>query len=266
MAIRLGYTHLDGAEGTSPPCPASTEAQLILVVYDTEPELGIAIKESGAPRSSLYVVTKVSDGVTDISAALDASLKKLQLDYVDLYLIHQPFFAKGSPEKLQAAWSAMEQIKRSGRARSIGVSNYYPADLEATMAKATIPPAINQIEYHPYLQHPAVLALHQRYGIMTEAYAPLTPVTKAKGGPVDAVMARAAKRLGVSEAVVGLRWCIEQDVVTVTTSSKESRLREYLDALKVQLSPEEVREMAREGEKKHYRGFWLGKIDKDDRS
>ncbi|KAI9799541.1 MAG: hypothetical protein M1825_004467 [Sarcosagium campestre] len=248
-AIKLGYTHLDGAEA-----------------YNTERELGIAIAESGLPRNQLYVVTKVNQGVTDILGAIRSSLDKLKLKHVDLYLIHQPFFANGSDAALQAAWAEMEKVREAGLAVSIGVSNYLPQHLNTTLRTAKVAPAVNQIEYHPYLQHKELLQKHRKHGIVTAAYGPLTAVTKAKPGPVDAVYERLAKKYGVNAGQIALRWCLQQDIVAVTTSGKEDRMKEYLKAGTFELTTEEVEEIRREGEKKHFRGFWTTKYAKDDGS
>ncbi|KAF2085726.1 aldo-keto reductase family 1 member C13 [Saccharata proteae CBS 121410] len=247
-AIKLGYHHLDGAE-----------------VYKTEPELGIAIKESGVEREKLYVTTKVITNISDIKTAIQTSLKKLQLDYVDLYLIHAPFFAQSDAD-LQAKWAEMEEVKAAGLAKSIGVSNYLPQHLEATLKAAKVVPAINQIEFHPYLQHAPLVEYHKKNGIATAAYGPLSAATKAKPGPVDDFMASLSKKYAVSEGEISLRWCIDQDVVAITTSSKEQRLSDYLRAATFKLTPAELKTLKELGEKKHYRGFWQDKFDADDRS
>ena len=160
----------------------------------------------------------------------------------------------------------METIKNSGLARSIGVSNYLVQHLTATLATAKIPPSINQIEYHPYLQHGPLLSFQKSHNIATAAYAPLTPVTKAKPGPCDELLAQLAKKYYVSEGEIALRWCIEQDVVAVTTSGKEERLSDYLRTLAFRMTPKEVEEMGKAGNEKHYRGFWKNKFDEKDRS
>lgn len=249
IAIGLGYYHLDGAE-----------------VYKTEPELGLAIKESGVDRSKLFITTKVMQSIGDPEAALKTSLKKLQVDYVDLFLIHAPYFAEGDAKKLQAAWASLEKLKEAGLAKSIGVSNYLIPDLEATLQTAKIVPSINQIEFHPYLQHAPLLAYHKKHGIATAAYGPLTAATKAKPGPVDDFLAALAKKYAVSEGEISLRWCIDQDIVAVTTSSKEQRLSDYLRAATFKLTPEEIRVIKEKGEEKHFRGFWSDKFKEDDRS
>ena len=160
----------------------------------------------------------------------------------------------------------MEAVKASGKAKSIGVSNYLIPHLKATLQTATVPPAMNQIEYHPYLQHGPLLAFHKEHGIAVTAYAPLTAATKAKPGPVDSVIADLAKKYFVSEGEVSLRWCIDQGVVAITTSGKEKRLSDYLRAMTFSLTPRECKEIAEMGEKKHFRGFWQAKFDENDRS
>ncbi|KAK1987816.1 aldo/keto reductase [Colletotrichum cereale] len=250
QAIKVGYRHLDGAE-----------------VYGNEEELGAAIKKAGVPREKLFVTTKSSGTKKqNTEEAFAASLKKLGLDYVDLYLIHGPFFAE-SDEELQQKWADLEAIKESGRAKSIGVSNYLQSHLEAILKTARIPPAINQIEFHPHLQHGDLLEFHRQNKIAVAAYAPLTPITSDVDSPVRTIFANLSKKYGVTDSVIGLRWCIDQGLVTLTTSSKEDRLESYLNHLPaIKLTPREVSEIAKAGETKHVRGFWRNRFDPDDKS
>jgi diketogulonate reductase-like aldo/keto reductase len=236
-----------------------------LIVYGNEAELGQAIKEAGVPREKLYVTTKISGTkVQDTETAFALSLKKLQLDYVDQYLIHAPFFAE-TPQDLQKKWADMEAIHASGRAKSIGVSNFLQKDLEIVLQTAKIVPAINQIEYHPYLQHGDLIAFHHKHKIATSAYGPLSAVTKASPGPLDEIYKGLARKYGVGEGEIALRWCIDQGVVTLTTSDKEQRLRSYLKVADFKLTPKEVQEISEVGQQKHFRGFWNNKFADDDR-
>lgn len=150
--------------------------------------------------------------------------------------------------------------------KSIGVSNYLQSHLEATLKTAKIPPAINQIEFHPYLQHGNLISFHKEKGIVTSAYGPLTPVTRAKGGPLDGLLETLAKKYAVGEGEILLRWSIDRGAVAITTSSKEARMTEYLRALTFSLTPKEVDEISNLGAKKHHRAFWTDKFDPEDRS
>ncbi|OAA35694.1 Aldo/keto reductase [Metarhizium rileyi] len=248
-AIDLGYHHLDGAE-----------------VYGNEEELGAAIRASGIPRDRLFVTTKAhGEKQKPTQEALEVSLKKLGLDYVDLYLIHGPWFAK-SDEDLQQKWADLEAIKASGKAKSIGVSNFLQEHLEVVLKTAKVPPAINQIEYHPYLQHGDLVQFHKKHNIAVSCYGPLLPLTRAKGGPIDAVWAELASKYGVSESEIGLRWILDQGLVALTTSSNKRRLEGYLTKLGTfQLTQNEVARIADVGNKHHFRGFWSKKFGPDDR-
>lgn len=240
--------HLDGAE-----------------LYNTEPELGVAIKESGLPRSSFFITTKVIHNIDNIPHAIDQSLKKLGLDYVDLFLIHSPWFAK-SPADLQTTWAAMEEVQRSGKARSIGVSNYLVEHLETVLETAKIKPAVNQVEFHPYLQRENLVPWSEERGIVTSAFGPLTSITKGRPGPTDTVVERLAKKYGVSQEAILLRWCVDQGIVAITTSSKESRLRDYMGVTGFKLTEGEVAEIGAEGQKKHLRcNNFMHEWDENDR-
>ena len=250
MAIKAGYRHIDCAQ-----------------VYNNEAEVGAAIKESKVPREEFYITTKLlGTEPTDTEECFAVSLKKLGVHYVDQYLIHAPYFAK-SDEELQAKWADLEAIKESGRAHSIGVSNFLQPQLEAILKTAKIIPAVNQIEYHPYLQHGKLTEFHQSKGIATAAYAPLTAAVFAKPGPLDMYYMNLARKYGVSEADVALRWIVDQGMVCITTSSNEDRLKSYLGNIpKWKLTPREVENIKEIGGEKHVRRFWNDKFDKDDRS
>ncbi|PWY78396.1 Aldo/keto reductase [Aspergillus sclerotioniger CBS 115572] len=210
-AIRLGYLHLDGAE-----------------IYGTEAELGLAIRESGEKREELFVTSKVGVSIADIPRAIDTSSRKLQLSYIDL--------------DLQEAGASMERVKAAGKAPSIGVSNFLQGHLEAVLETATIPPFINQTEFHPYLQHDNLLQFHEHRGITTASYGTLAPIVRAKGGPLDGLLPHLAR------------------------NSKESHLSSYLRALTFQLTPREVEEIFTAGQQKRFRAFWQKKFAASDRS
>ncbi|KAI1121781.1 aldo/keto reductase [Nemania abortiva] len=249
MAIKHGYYHLDGAQS-----------------YKNEAELGAAIKEAGVDRCKLFVTTKLQNMNMDVAASFAASLAALDLDYVDLYLIHAPFSAS-SPEHLQKTWAALEAIQASGRARSIGVSNFSVADLKTVLETARVKPVANQIEYHPYLQHESdgLLPFCRTQNIAVVAYGPLTAITRARPGPCDDVYAELARKYGVPETDVALRWCIDQGVVVVTTSASEERLQGYMTRVPAfKLTPKEIEDIAAEGRKKNFRAFWKNRYAVDD--
>ncbi|KAJ3341678.1 hypothetical protein HDU93_004312 [Gonapodya sp. JEL0774] len=247
-ALKLGFTHLDNA-----------------LVYGNEIDNGVAIKEylaeSGKKRSDIFVTTKVyTQEVADIPGSLKRSLERLGLEYVDLYLIHAPFFETlGLAGKVTAAsaWKQMEEVKDAGLAKDIGVSNFRIVDFEEIFAsKPKHIPVINQIEYHPYLQQPELLAYHAKHGIRTASYGPLISLTKHQNGPVDAVVETIAKAHSSTPGQVLLAWNLAKGNVVLTTSSKEERLAEYLDTGKVVLSEADVKAIDAAGDKDPFRSFW----------
>lgn len=180
------------------------------------------------------------------------------------YLIHHPFEAGGKEEPLQAAWRAMESCVDAGLARHIGVSNFLVPHLEAVARTARVPPAVNQIELHPYLQRPALVAHLRAQGTIIEAYAALGPLTGGRGGPLDAVCARVAAAHAVNESAVLLRWVIQRGCVAVSTSSRRERLQEYLAQVpSFELSAEEMEEIEREGRGKNFRGYFVDAYGED---
>jgi len=179
------------------------------------------------------------------------------------YLIHFPFWAE-TDEQLQRAWAEMEKLKESGKVRSIGVSNFYQKHLEAILKTAKIIPAINQVEFHPYLQHRELAALMKKHNIVLEAYGPLSAITKASPGPLDDTLQALAKKYGVNAGEICLRWCIEQGVVAVTTSMKEERLSDYLRVFQLRLTPKEVEQISELGKQKNFRGFFNDKFAPED--
>jgi len=124
----------------------------------------------------------------------------------------------------------------------------------------------SQIEFHPYLQHGDLLAYHKAKDIKVAAYAPLVPVVKAKGGPLDPVLEALARKYAVNPGEILLRWCVDQGVVPITTSSKEQRMSDMLRIFSFDLTPKEVEEIKATGSKHHFRAFWTDKFAPDDRS
>ncbi|TVY24151.1 NAD/NADP-dependent indole-3-acetaldehyde reductase [Lachnellula hyalina] len=233
-AIQKGYYHLDCAE-----------------MYGTEDEVGVAIKDDGVARQTLFITNKVAQGIDEIPAAIDQSLKKMQLDYFDL----------------QRAWKAMEELKKAGKAKSIGVSNYTRSNLEATLKGATDPPVINQIEYHAYLQRSNnYIPWMREHGIQVASFKGLTPAFRCPNGPLKEPLSRMAKAHNTTEAVVLLSWLMQNNVVAVTTTTKPERLDEYAQALKIKLGQEDLDEITNVGATYHFRTSWGEHFEDDDRS
>jgi diketogulonate reductase-like aldo/keto reductase len=208
QAIDNGFSHIDTAE-----------------YYRTETYVGLAIKESGLPRSSLYITTKYSSGKSP-RQAIKQSLNKLGLSYVDMYLVHFPALFSD----FESGWQEFEKMKKDGLTRSIGVSNFTLEDLQKLMKTAVTKPAVNQIRFHPYnyASHKALLDYCAKQSITVEAYGSLNSITQNPGGPVDAVVNAAAKRIGASPNQVIFSWARSKGVAIVTTSRSKERLQEYL--------------------------------------
>lgn len=167
---------------------------------------------------------------------------------------------------MQKAWAEMEALKEAGLTKSIGVSNFLPVHLDTILQTAKILPSINQIEFHAYLQRPDLLTYMKKHNIAAAAYGPISPATKASPGPADEVLDQLAHKYAVSTGEICLRYAIDQDIVAITTSSKEQRLSDYLRCTKFKLNPAEIEKLSEAGSQKHFRGFMKQAFAEDDRS
>lgn len=202
-ALELGYRHVDTA-----------------AVYQNEEAVGRALKDSGVDRSRIFVTTKVwntDQGYESTLAAFDASRKRLQLDTVDLYLVHWP--VKG---KYRETWRALEKLYTEKKVRAIGVSNFLVHHLTDLAQGSTTVPAVNQVEFHPFLLQKELLAYDHKHGIQHEAWSPLTRGTMLSNDVITGV----ARRLGRTNAQVLLRWGIQHGVVTIPKSVHRERIAE----------------------------------------
>ncbi|MEU6340828.1 aldo/keto reductase [Streptomyces sp. NPDC046977] len=205
-------------------------------IYGNETGVGRALAASGIPRDELFVTTKLwnaDQGYDSTLAAFDASLSRLGLDHVDLYLIHWPAPAH---DRYQDTWRAFEKIHSEGRARAIGVSNFEPAHLRRLMDDSAVTPAVNQVELHPRLQQRELRAFHARHGIATEAWSPL-----AQGALLgDPAVTSIAGRLGRTPAQVILRWHLQLGNVVIPKSVTPERIRENLDVFGFELTDADI--------------------------
>ncbi|MET0843821.1 MAG: aldo/keto reductase [Mycetocola sp.] len=220
-ALELGYRHIDTA-----------------AIYGNEEGVGRAIAASGIPREDLFITTKLwnsDQGTQSAYDAIDLSLEKLGLDTVDLYLIHWP-----TPKRdlYRESWAALQKIQADGKATSIGVSNFLVEHLEAILADGGAVPAVNQIELHPALQQPEVVAFSRSHGIQIEAWGPLG---QGKYPLFDEPsVAAAAAAHGKSPAQVVLRWHLQNDNIVFPKSNSRTRIAENLDLFDFELSDAEV--------------------------
>jgi diketogulonate reductase-like aldo/keto reductase len=216
-ALAAGYRHVDTARA-----------------YRNEADVGAAIRASGVPRSEIFVTTKLwnaDHGYDKALRAIDRSLESLGLSQVDLYLIHWPV------EGLRRdTWRAMERILADGKARAIGVSNYTTRHLDEVLQHAKVPPAVDQVEFNPFLHQRDLLAHCRRHGIQLEAYGPLVRGHKME----DPVVQRTGKKHGKTPAQVLLRWGIQHELVVIPKSVRPERIRENADLFGFELDEQDM--------------------------
>ncbi len=216
-ALEAGYRHIDTAR-----------------VYGNERDVGAAVRESGLPREDVFITTKLwnrDQGYQRARAALDASLASLGLEYVDLYLMHWPV----SGTRLES-WRAMEEGLAAGKAHAIGVSNFQPQHLEELLSAGSTVPAVDQVEFSPFLYQRDLLVWCRKHGIQLEAYSPLT-----RGRRLDhPAIGEIAHRHQVSAAQVLIRWALQHDLVVIPKSVRRERIVENADVFGFQLGQEEM--------------------------
>ncbi|MGW7049210.1 aldo/keto reductase [Streptomyces avermitilis] len=222
-ALEAGYRSIDTA-----------------AIYGNETGVGNALADSGLTRDELFVTTKLwnaDQGYDATLKAFDASLAKLGLDYIDLYLIHWPTPAR---DLYRESWKAIEKLVADGRVRTAGVSNFQPAHLRRLLDGASLVPAVNQIELHPGLQQAELRALHAELGIATEAWSPL-----AQGAVLEeAALTDIAARHGKSPAQVVLRWHLQLGNIVIPKSVTPARIQQNIDVFDFTLSDEEMTAIA----------------------
>jgi len=230
-ALELGYRHVDTAR-----------------VYGNERDVSKGIEESGVARSEVFVTTKLWNSDHGYDAALracDASLGRLGMERMDLYLVHWPV------ERLRHdTWRAMERILADGKARAIGVSNYTIRHLDELLARCKVPPAVNQVEFHPFLFQRDLLEHCRKHGIRLEAYAPLVKAARMD----HPVLGRVAARHRRTPAQVLVRWSLEHEAIVIPKSVRRERIRENADVFGFSLDSEDM--AALDGLDEGFRTSW----------
>ena len=218
-ALEAGYRHIDTAE-----------------IYGNQIEVGQAIKESGIPRDDIFVTTKLwndDQGFDKTLTACAKSMEKMQLDYLDLYLIHWP-----ASKRRHESWRAMEKLVADGAIKSGGVSNYTVEHIEQLLERSDFKPAVNQVEFHPFIyeQQREILEYCHQQGVVMEAYSPINRVATDAGEPVRQI----AERLGKTPQQVALRWCLQHDTVPLPRSTNVEHLTSNLQINDFELSKQDM--------------------------
>jgi diketogulonate reductase-like aldo/keto reductase len=230
-AIETGYRHIDTAKA-----------------YDNERDVGRAVKESGVPREEIFITTKLwngDHGYDSTKGAFDESRRQLGMGYIDLYLIHWPVEGLRSE-----SWRAMVELLERGDCRAIGVSNYTIRHLEELLASSPVVPAVNQVEFSPFLYQRDLLGFCRDKGIQLEAYSPLTQGKKLKHPTLVAL----AGKYGKTPAQVLIRWAIEHELVVIPKSARRARIEENADVFDFNISPDDL--AALDGLDEGFRTCW----------
>lgn len=220
-ALEVGYRHIDTAQ-----------------MYRNEAGVGQALKESGLSRDEVFITSKLNNGFHKFNDAVDAaegSLSALGIEQMDLFLIHWPL--PTIDIDYVETWKAMIEIYESGRARSIGVSNFQVPHLQRLLDETSIVPAVNQVEVHPYLSNEEVRAFGAQHDIVTEAWSPI-----AQGAVLDdPVLKQIADRFGRTTAQVALRWHIQRGDIVFPKSVTRSRMEENFNLFDFELTDEDIK-------------------------
>jgi len=217
VALETGYRHIDTAK-----------------IYENESDVGKAIKASGVLRNEIFVTTKVwnsDQGYESTLKAFDLSRKLLDLDVIDLYLVHWPVVGK-----YVETYKACEQLYKEGKVRAIGVSNFMVHHLEYLLPRVDVVPTINQVEWHPWLQLPKLVRYCRKQGIQLQAWAPLI---EGQGLTIPTIV-EMGKKYGKSPAQVIIRWDLQRKVVTIPKSVTPARIKENAEVFDFELAPEDV--------------------------
>lgn len=221
-ALKAGYRLIDTAQS-----------------YFNKEEVGSAIKKSGVAREEIFLTTKVwieHYGYEDCKASIDESMKKLQVEYLDLLLLHQPF------ADYYGAWRALEEYYEAGKIRAIGISNFYPDRMVDTATFAQIKPMINQIEIHPHHQQKESKSWHDKYGIQLEAWAPFG---EGRDGMFkEPVLEEIGAKYGKTTAQVILRWHLQRGIVVIPKSTHYARMVENFNVFDFKLSDNDMSQIA----------------------
>ena len=217
-ALGKGYRHIDTAE-----------------MYGNEKDVGSAVIDSGIAREEIFITTKLWDsglGYDHALNAFDVSLKKLNLEYIDLYLIHWP--EKGSRREI---WSALERIKKEGRSLSIGVSNFAPKHLNEILINANFTPAVNQIEMSPFLHQQEISSFCKKGNIHLTGYCPLARGTRFN----NPALCRVAEETNKTAAQVMIRWAIQNGHTVIPKSVRPKRIEENADVFDFELREDQIK-------------------------